>query len=191
MAMTILRMISAWAASRPSNPVQLDQPVGDLGHLGPELAGDLLQADQALLDGVVEQGRLDRDRVQAQVGHDRGHPQRMGQVGHARGPAATGVALPGQLEGLPDGGGVGPWVALADPLEQRLDVGLGRRRLVIGPGDRPGGGPVLARAGTGLGLAFERQPVGDRRRMLLRHLLGPTQVGPASPPVVWGRPAGD
>ncbi len=125
----------------------------------------------------MQQGRLDRHGVKAQVGHDRGHPERMGQIRHARGPAPPGVPLPGQLEGAPDGGGVGPRVALADALEQRLDVGLGRRRGVIGPGDRPGGGPVLAaHAGAGLGLGFERQPVGDRRRMLLRHLLGPTQV---------------
>jgi hypothetical protein len=67
------------------------------------------------------------------------------------------VALPGQLEGAADGGRVGPGVALADPLQQRGHVGLGRRPGVVRPGVvRPRDGPdaVLGgRARTGLGLA--------------------------------------
>jgi hypothetical protein len=157
-----------------ADPVELAQPLGDLGHLGPELLADLLPRQQALLDGVVQQGGLHRHGVQAQVGHDRGHPQGVGQIGDARGPAAAGVAPAGQLEGAAHGGGVGPRVALADPLEQRLHGRLGRQPGVIGPGDRLGGGPVVAgHGGVGLGLAVERQPVGDRRRMLLRHRAWP------------------
>jgi len=143
-------------------------------------------------DRVVEQGRLHRHGVEAQVGHDRRHPEGMGQVGDAGGPAAPGVALAGQLEGAAHGGGVGPGVALADPLEQRLDVRLRRQPGVIGPGDGPGGRAVLAgHGGAGLGLAVERQPVGDRRRMLLRHRAWPHPGWSSVAARRRGRPAGD
>ena len=128
MAMTILRMISAWAASRPSKPIRssLTSPPEILATSGRKLGGDLLQGDQALLDGVAEQGSLDRGGVQAQVGHDRRHPEGMGQIRDAGGLAAPGVALAGQLEGAAHGGvGVGPGVALADPLSSDSTSGSG------------------------------------------------------------------
>jgi hypothetical protein len=175
-----------------ADAVQLAEPVGDLGHLGPELLADLLQRQQALLERVVQQGGLDRHGVQAQVGHDRGHPQGVGQVRDARGPAAAGVALAGQLEGAPDGGGVGPRVALADPLEQRLHGRLGRQPGVVGPGDGLGGGPFSpATPAPGWGSRSSASPSGTAVGCCCAIVLGPTQVGRPPPPGRSGATCGD
>jgi hypothetical protein len=174
-------------AGLEADPVQLGEPVGDLAHLWPELRLDLGHGHRGVLDHVVEQRRDDRGRVQPEVGHDHRHAQRMGDVGQAGLAGLAGVLLAGDLVGAADQHQVGARVAVLHPAEQQLDVWLGWWLRVVWAEQayrKPVGGvlgsAVLAGGWlSGAGLARNRQPVGDRRPMLLRHR--PTTHSPQTP----------
>ena len=64
------------------DPGQLADPLHQIRHRGGELLGDVLVGGGGVLNGVVEQGRLDGLGVQVQLlRHDLGHSQGMGDEG--------------------------------------------------------------------------------------------------------------
>ena len=64
------------------DPGQLADPLHQIRHCGGELLGDVLVGGVGVLNGVVEQGRLDGLGVQVQLlRHDLGHSQGMGDEG--------------------------------------------------------------------------------------------------------------
>ena len=56
-------------------PLELGDAVDDGGHLGTERGLDIGDRDLGVFDRVVQQGRGQRDLVEADVGHDPGHGQ--------------------------------------------------------------------------------------------------------------------
>ena len=83
-----------------AEPVQLGDAVHDAGHIGTEAARQLLQSDTGVLHRVVQKGGRDRHFVQAQLGHDLGHRQRMLDVGLSGSAGLTGMGAGGQVVGL-------------------------------------------------------------------------------------------
>src|SRR6266704_1096439 len=173
MAMTILRMVSAWAASRVSKPIRssLVRPSVILATSGPNWASTSARVME------VSSTTSWSSAAMIEVGHDHRHTQRMGDEGKARLPHLAGVLLTGDLVGAADQHQVGPGVAVLHLAEQPLDVGLGWRLRVVGAeqayrepvGGALGGAVLAVGALSGAELAVNRQPVGDRRPMLLRH----------------------
>ncbi len=80
-------------------PVELGDTVDDRRHLGPEALLDLVERQARVLDGVVEDGRGDRPRVEAQVSDDARDCKRMGDVGLPRAPHLAAVDLVGEVAG--------------------------------------------------------------------------------------------
>ena len=155
-ARNILRMFSACCCSWlwVENSAELGDAVDELGDLGAEALLDVGQAVLGVLRDVVQERRLDRDRVDAELGEDLGRRDRVRDVRLAGRPALALVRLDGEVEGPLDGGEVGRRVVLGDRrLERRaqgLEVGIpvadgGRAR-----GPRRG---VAVRAGALAGAA--------------------------------------
>jgi hypothetical protein len=92
--------------------VQLGHPVDQRRYILAELAAQFRQRVGGVLDRVVQQRRADGLVVHAQLGEDRGHRERVGDVGVAAQPLLAGVPAGGHLIG-----------ALDEP-----DVCLGMRR---------------------------------------------------------------
>ena len=132
---------------------QLADALHQIRHRGREEPGDVLMGGGGILDGVVEQSRLDGLGVQMQLlRHDLGHRQRVGDEGRAVLPHLWPVGLGGELEGGPDLLEVGAGVIVADGVLQlavallqispdlRADLRHQRRRcggiLGISHGDR-------------------------------------------------------
>ena len=119
--------------------VELRQAVDDLGDIVAELLAEPVEGDGRVLHGVVQQRRLERRRVQAQVGEDLRHRQRMFDE---RLPREAHLALVGLL-GDPIGGLEHLEVALgvvgADLLLQRREPG---RRMLGATAARQGETPT-------------------------------------------------
>ncbi len=95
----LLLLVAVGAEAR-----QLRDPVDELGDLRPEAFLDVGQAVLGVLGDVVQQRGLDRDRVDAELGHDLGRGDGVRDVRLARGTALAGVGLDRQVEGGVDGG---------------------------------------------------------------------------------------
>ena len=65
------------------HPGQLGHPFHQGGHRLAELLGHFFVGGVGVLNGIMEQGRDHRVRVQPQVGHDLCHRQGMGDIGGA------------------------------------------------------------------------------------------------------------
>jgi hypothetical protein len=57
---------------------QLGDAIDELGDLGAELLLDVSEAEFGVLRNVMEEGGLDRDRVDAELGQDLGRSDRVG-----------------------------------------------------------------------------------------------------------------
>jgi len=82
--------------------VELGDAVDDRGDLIAELLGQPLLGDAGVLDGIVQQGRGDRGLVEAQVGRDIGHRDRVRDVGLAGSAQLALVRLNGGGPGATD-----------------------------------------------------------------------------------------
>ncbi len=82
-----------------AEPRQLRDAVDELGDLAAEALLDVGQAVFGVLGDVVQERGLDRDRVDAELGHDLGRGDRVRDVGLTRRTALAGVRLDGQVEG--------------------------------------------------------------------------------------------
>ena len=148
---------------------QLGDAVDEVRDLRPEALLDVAEVVLGVLGDVVEQRRRDRHRVEAELGQDLGHGQRMGDVRLAAGPLLALVGLDGEAVGPFDGLQVGLRVVLVERREQVARGGLhGARR---GPGCRvrgPGrGAPALDR-GRGGGIDGHGGQCTPRPRRLLK-----------------------
>ena len=83
-------------------PVELGDAVDDGGDLGAELGLEVLVGERGVLDRVVQQRAGDRHVVEAEVGEDHRHAERVRDVGLARPADLLGVGGPGDVEGLLD-----------------------------------------------------------------------------------------
>ena len=135
---------------------QLADALHQIRHCGREEPGDVLVGGGGILDGVVEQSRLDGLGVQMQLlRHDLGHRQRVGDEGGAVLPHLRPVGLGGELEGGPDLLEVGAGVIVADGVLQ-LAVAL----LQISPDLRADLRHQRCRCGGILGISHgDRLPV--------------------------------
>ena len=111
---------------------QLGDAVDEAGHVGPEAFLDVAERVLGVLGDVVQEGGRDRDRVQAQLGQDLGHRQRVGDVGLAADAVLALVRLHGEGEGGRDRRQVGLRVALVQLLLDLLERALhaGRREVL-------------------------------------------------------------
>ena len=82
-ATTILRMVSALAASPYLTLSSLVSPFHEQRDLLAEVGGQLRQRVRRVLDGVVKEGGAQGRRGHTQLGQDVGDGQRMGDVGVA------------------------------------------------------------------------------------------------------------
>ena len=144
-----------------AHPVELGDPVDDGGHVGAELGLEVGEADAGVLDGVVQQRRGDGGVVEAELGHDAGHGQRVLDVGLARLADLPGVRVAGPLVGPGEQLHRGLGVAAPVGADQRLDLdGRGRGR--PSPGQDPVDGGHQ-RAPSGLGGTLSTGCHGTRR----------------------------
>ena len=87
--------------------LQLGQALDQRADLVAEQLVDLGPGGRGILDRVVQQRRHDRRVVELEVGQDRGHFERMGEEGIARGPGLRPVRLHGVDVGAVEQGLVG------------------------------------------------------------------------------------
>ncbi len=115
-------------------PGQLGDPIDELGDLGAEALLDVGQAVLGVFGDVVEERRLDGDRIDAELRQDLGAGDRVGDIGLAGRPFLAGVGFDGQIEGAIDPGEIGVWVMLDDRSLERgaqdleVDVAARTRR---------------------------------------------------------------
>ena len=83
---------------------ELGDAVDELRDLVAEERPHLLASHLGVLDGVVQERRHERLRVEPQVGKDAGHGEGMLDVRLARQPGLPGMSAIGDLEGTVDGG---------------------------------------------------------------------------------------
>jgi len=140
--------------------VQLGHTVDQVRDLLAEVGTQLLEQVAGVLDGVVQQRGHQRGGVHAQLGQDRGHGERVRDVGVAGLALLPGVALLGDVVGLLQQRQVGV----------RVQLGGARRRAARAPVDRTGarrgdppGDPGAHPAGRG------RPGGGSGRRAVGRH----------------------
>ena len=120
---------------------QLRDAVDELGDLGPEALLDVGQAVLGVLRHVVEQGGLDGDRLDPEVGQDLGARDRVRDVRLPGGAELPLVGIDRERERLLDFGEIGLREVFGDRGQQRLlegrEVGRGlRRRDLLGRGLR-------------------------------------------------------
>jgi hypothetical protein len=72
-------------AGREGDLGDLGDPFHDVEHVDPEVLLDALGCREGVLEHVVQQPDRDADRVHPHLGQDRGHLQRVDQVGLPRG----------------------------------------------------------------------------------------------------------
>ena len=135
---------------------QLGDAVDEVGDLGAEALLDVGQAVLGVLGDVVEERRLDRDRVDAELGEDLGRRDRVGDVRLAGGAALAGVGLDREVERARRPVEVGARVVLGDrwraqerrsrEARSRSGSPAGVARLVGGRGAGAAAGPAASRA---------------------------------------------
>ena len=163
-ATSILRIEAACWASLVSNLMRssLVTPSTMAVTSLPKSRLEVVEGDAGVLDGVVEQGGGHGDVVEAEVGDDPGHRQRVLDVGLARPPVLPAVGLGGGEVGAGDPRGGRLRVPGPVGGQQRGD--LVRRRALAAP---PGQDPVDRGHGSPLGLDEQRPhvalPAYDRR----------------------------
>ena len=151
-------------------PVELGDAVDDRGDVGAELALDVVRRDGGVLDRVVEQGGGDRDVVEAEVGEDQRHPDRVGDVGLTRAADLLAVGSRGHVEG---------------PLDERrcrpCGAARGRRRSAGRPRRRRSG-TAPGQHGTPVGANLDAGPLPDGSVVLIcATSLQAGRVFPATP----------
>ena len=134
---------------------QLRDAVDELGDLGPEALLDVGQAVLGVLGDVVEERRLDGDRLDAEVGQDLGRGDRVGDVRLAGRPQLALVGVDGERERLPDRlRSAFGWCSAMDGQQGGLESAEVDGRPSCGParlrGGGPGGAPAARRAGAAL-----------------------------------------
>ena len=164
--------------------VQLGDPVHQGRDLVPEIGPQLVEGVVRVLHRVVQQGRAQRLVVHAQLGEDRGHGERVGDVRVAALALLPGVPVRGHLVGVLDQPDIRLGVGRAHRLDHRFENGIdppaagraepgqaarGPSRSRAAPGARaPAAGlaPAVRRAGT-------RAYPGRLRRITARGVTGP------------------
>ncbi len=116
-------------------PAELGDPVDEVGDLGPEALLEVGQAVVGVLRDIVEECRLDRDRIDPEIGEDLGGGDRVGDVRFAGRATLALMGGDGEVVGPLDGGKVGRRVVLGD---RRLERGAqgGEVRVPIADGGR-------------------------------------------------------
>ncbi|SIJ70857.1 Uncharacterised protein [Mycobacteroides abscessus subsp. abscessus] len=117
--------------------VELRHPVDHRGDLGAEGLGELLERVVGVLDGVVEQSRRQGDGEHADLGEDRRHRHRVGDVGVPGLPGLTAVGLLGDRVGTDDEVDVGLRMARLQGTDHRSEH-PGVVGVVLCPGRPPG-----------------------------------------------------
>ncbi len=173
------------------DPVQLGNPVDQRRHVVTEAAAQLVQRVGGVFQGVMQQRGADGLGVHAEFGQDRGHRERMGDVGVAALALLVGVPLGGHLVGAVDEPDVRFGMSSANRLDQRLkhrvhpsSAGCAEagqpaadpRSSCADAGGRPGGGGLCGGGGR-RGLCGRKRAL---RRRLPRRPCG-TQHGAARP----------
>ena len=110
-------------------PVELGHAVDDAGHPLAEGLLDRLERQPGVLHGVVQEGGGHGLLVEAELGHDRRHGDRVRDVGLARAPELPLVGPGGGPAGLDDHGGV-VLGAVAGELGQQRGQQVAQHRLV-------------------------------------------------------------
>jgi hypothetical protein len=120
--------------------VEFGDAVDNGGHVGAEFPLDVALRHRRVFDRIVKQGRSDGHIVEAEVGEDQRHPERVGDVGLPRTPHLFLVGLPRQLVGALDEVAVGAAMALAERRDEGGDLdidGVGspprQHRAPVGP----------------------------------------------------------
>ena len=107
--------------------VELGDAVDEVRDLGAELRLDVGERQPGVLDGVVQQRRDQRGGVHAELGQDRRHRERVGDVRVAALAQLAAVALLGDVVAALQQPGVDLRVRAAVDREQRLEHRLDRR----------------------------------------------------------------
>ena len=129
--------------------VELGDAVDEDGDLVTEVGAQRVEGVGRVLDRVVQQRRDERRLGHADVGQDRGHRERVGDVGVAALAHLAGVPLVGDGVGALEEGEVGLGVVGPDGAEERLEDRVGRGR----PGADAGEAGAHAARGQGRPLA--------------------------------------
>ncbi len=160
-ATTILRTVSACAASPYVDLVELRHAVDEHRDLVAEVLAQLLERVVGVLDGVVEQRRGERRRGHAELGEDAGDGDRVRDVRVAAAPLLPGVGLGRHLEGALEEREIGLRVHVPDGAQQRLEQ---RRGGGAAAGPEPGdAGEHAARRRQALARRHLPVPRGDGR----------------------------
>ncbi len=129
-ATSILRIVAACCASLESNSSRssLVTPSTIAATSGPNARLEIGEGHRRVLDRVVEQRARERDVVEAQIGEDHRHADRVGDVRIARAAHLVAVGVAGDLVGVLDERGLALVVAGADRCEQRAQRAVDVRR---------------------------------------------------------------
>ena len=155
--------------------LELREPVDDARHLGSEALLDVVDGRRRVLDRVVQQRRLERRRVESQVGEDARHRDRMRDEVLARTPSLPLVRGLGEREGARDLARIGLGVVRADLLQHRVDRGTAGRLAAPQSGPRQ-----PAAAARGRLFSLELFPAVHERLLPLRKCKGRTRVREAA-----------
>ena len=118
--------------------VQLGYAVDEVRHLGAELGRHLLNRETGVFDRVVQQRSHQRDGVHAQLGEDRGHCQRVGDVRVAALASLPAMPFFGQVVAALEEPGVDLGMRAAVNGEQGLEDRADRRRSLRSGNNAPG-----------------------------------------------------
>ena len=124
----LLLLVAVGAEAR-----QLGDAVDELSDLGPELLLDVAERELGVLGDIVEERRLDRDRIDPELGDHLGRGDRVRDVFLAGGAALARVRLDCEVERTSDRFEVGLRVVLGRGREELLPEGveIGARRLAF------------------------------------------------------------
>ena len=128
---------------------ELRDPVDELGDLRTEAFLDVGQAVLGVLGHVMEQGRLDGDGIDPELGQDLGRGDRVGRVWLTGRATLAGVRLDGEIERTVDRVRVGVGVVLGEGRQER-----GPERFEV----RFAGRPASWRRGCGASRGASRRP---------------------------------
>jgi hypothetical protein len=137
MATTILRDCLGGGRLAVGDPVQLGDAVDQAADLVTEVSSQCFEGVLGVLDRVVQQCRRQGRAGHAQLGQDRGHRQRVGDVGLAGTAQLLLVQQPSGLVGALQKPQIGLGVVLLDRPEQRLQF-----RIATASSDRDPGQSV-------------------------------------------------